>query len=164
MSISKYAFGAGLLTGAVLALITLGDKIPSISGIVWALRLIALVGMTMYFIQSYRNKYGQGYISGNTVFSMTFQMFLYIGIIAAGYNFLSITLMPSDDFQMALNITQQSYADAGVDISNVNFDKIIELIPYFSAFFMFLGHLITGLIFGGLYTLIFRREKPIEFE
>ncbi|MDD4820402.1 MAG: DUF4199 domain-containing protein [Flavobacteriales bacterium] len=162
MSISKYAFGAGMLSGAVLAVITLGGKIPSLASVIWAIRLIALVALTMYFVRTYRDKYHGGYINGAEVFSLTFQIFLYIGIVAGLYSLITMTIMPSDQFETAIQITQESYSDAGVDISGVDFEKVMKLIPYFTAFFMLLGHIIIGLIFGAIYSSSFRREKPNE--
>lgn len=158
MSLAKYSLCAGVTTGLALALISLLGYVPAVSSVVWAVRLIALVLLTMLFTRRFRDRYNGGTLTSGEGFKFTFLMFLYIGIIAALYSIFNIVMLPQGDMDVVVEAVSESYADAGIDISADYIEKIIGFVPYFAAFFTFLGHLIIGAIFGAIYSSSFRRD------
>ena len=158
MSLAKYSLCAGVTTGLALVLISLLGYIPPASSVVWAVRLIALVLLTMLFTRRFRDRYNGGTLTSGEGFKFTFLMFLYIGIIAALYSIFNIVMLPQGDMDVVVEAVSESYADAGIDISADYIEKIIGFVPYFAAFFTFLGHLIIGAIFGAIYSSSFRRD------
>ena len=142
MSLAKYSLCAGATTGLALALISLLDYVPPVSSVVWAVRLIALVSLTMFFTRRFRDRYNDGTLTSGEGFKFTFLMFMYIGVEAVS----------------------EGYADAGIDISADYIEKMMGFVPYFAAFFTFLGHLILGAIFGAIYSSSFRRDAAVGNE
>ena len=55
MSLGKYAFYYGITTGFILALISLLAYVPGLGSVIWIVRIIALVMLTMYFVRRYRD-------------------------------------------------------------------------------------------------------------
>ena len=159
MSLAKYSLCAGATTGLALALISLLDYVPPVSSVVWAVRLIALVLLTMFF-----TRYNDGTLTSGEGFKFTFLMFMYIGIIAAIYSIVSIAAIPSGDMDVVVEAVSEGYADAGIDISADYIEKMMGFVPYFAAFFTFLGHLILGAIFGAIYSSSFRRDAAVGNE
>ncbi len=164
MSLAKYSLCAGATTGLALALISLLDYVPPVSSVVWAVRLIALVSLTMFFTRRFRDRYNDGTLTSGEGFKFTFLMFMYIGIIAAIYSIVSIAAIPSDDMDVVVEAVSEGYADAGIDISADYIEKMMSFVPYFAAFFTFLGHLILGAIFGAIYSSSFRRDAAVGNE
>ena len=152
MSLAKYSLCAGATTGLALALISLLGYVPPVSSVVWAVRLIALVSLTMFFTRRFRDRYNDGTLTSGD------------GIIAAIYSIVSIAAIPSGDMDVVVEAVSEGYADAGIDISADYIEKMMGFVPYFAAFFTFLGHLILGAIFGAIYSSSFRRDAAVGSE
>lgn len=164
MSLAKYSLCAGATTGIALALVSLLDYVPAVSSVVWAVRLIGLVLLTMFFTRRFRDRYNSGVLTSGEGFKFTFLMFLYIGIIAALYSIFNIIMLPQGDMDVVVEAVSEGYADAGIDISADYIEKMMNFVPYFAAFFTLLGHLILGAIFGAIYSSSFRRDPAAGIE
>lgn len=57
-------------------------------------------------------------------------------------------------------LLQQTYQDAGIDISDQTIRDVIKIVPYVVGIFYILGHLVVGAIFGAIYSSSFRRDAP----
>lgn len=107
MSLAKYSLCAGATTGLALALISLLGYVPPVSSVVWAVRLIALVLLTMFFTRRFRDRYNDGTLTSGEGFKFTFLMFMYIGIIAAIYSIVSIAAIPSGDMDVVVEAVSE---------------------------------------------------------
>lgn len=90
MSLGKYAFYYGVTTGFILALISLLSYVPVLASVVWLVRILALVFLTLYFSRRYRDQYNGGALTSGQGFQLVFLMFVYIGIVAALYTGLQV--------------------------------------------------------------------------
>lgn len=159
MSVGKYAFYYGVTTGFILALISLLAYVPGLGAVIWIVRLIALVFLTMYFVRRYRDQFNGGVLTSGEGFLLTFLMFLYIGIIAALYTGVQVFLMSTKDSQEMFDVLRETYDEAGLDISDAMIRSVIGVVPYVAGVFYIIGHLIVGAIFGAIYSSSFKREK-----
>lgn len=162
MPLGKYAFYYGVTTGFALALISLLSFIPVVSPVVGLVRFIAMILLTMFFIRRYRDEFNDNRLSGGEAFRLTFLMFLYVGIIAAlfiGFQIKIAALGSSDEL---FTILQDTYADAGIDVSDQMISSAIALVPYMAGIFALIGHLIIGAIVGAIYSSAFKRETPSQ--
>lgn len=158
MSLGKYAFYYGITTGFILALISLLTYIPGLGSVIWIVRIIALVMLTMYFVRRYRDQFNGGILTSGEGFKLTFLMFVYIGIIAALYSGFQVQIAASKDSQGMFEILRETYDNAGMDISDSMIRNVIGVVPYVTAIFYMIGHLIVGAIFGAIYSSSLKRE------
>ena len=107
-------------------------------------RKVYSAGIADYVLhpRRFRDRYNDGTLTSGEGFKFTFLMFMYIGIIAAIYSIVSIAAIPSGDMDVVIEAVSEGYADAGIDISADYIEKMMGFVPYFAAFFTFLGHLI----------------------
>ena len=159
MPLGKYASYYGVTTGFALALISLLSFIPVVSPVVGLVRFIAMILLTMFFVRRYRDEFNDNRLSGGEAFRLTF---LYIGIIAAlfiGFQIKIAALGSSDEL---FTILQDTYAEAGIDVSDQMISSAIALVPYMAGIFALIGHLIIGAIVGAIYSSAFKREAPSQ--
>lgn len=164
MSLGKYAFYYGITTGFILALISLLAYVPGLGSVIWIVRIIALVMLTMYFVRRYRDQFNGGILTSGEGFKLTFLLFVYIGIIAALYSGFQVQIAASKDSQEMFELLRETYDNAGMDISDSMIRSVIGIVPYVTAIFYMIGHLIVGAIFGAIYSSSLKREPqpPVE--
>ena len=158
MSLGKYAFYYGITTGFILALISLLTYVPGLGSVIWIVRIIALVMLTMYFVRRYRDQFNGGILTSGEGFKLTFLLFVYIGIIAALYSGFQVQIAASKDSPEMFELLRETYDNAGMDISDSMIHSVIGVVPYVTAIFYMIGHLIVGAIFGAIYSSSLKRE------
>lgn len=158
MSLGKYAFYYGITTGFILALISLLAYVPGLGSVIWIVRIIALVMLTMYFVRRYRDQFNGGLLTSGEAFKLTFLIFVYIGIIAALYSGFQVKIEASKNSQEMFELLRETYDNAGMDISDSMIRSVIGIVPYLVAIFYMIGHLIVGAIFGAIYSSSLKRE------
>lgn len=158
MSLGKYAFYYGITTGFILALISLLAYVPGLGSVIWIVRIIALVMLTMYFVRRYRDQFNGGLLTSGAAFKLTFLIFVYIGIVAALYSGFQVKIEASKNSQEMFELLRETYDNAGMDISDSVIRNVIGIVPYLVAVFYMIGHLIIGAIFGAIYSSSLKRE------
>lgn len=158
MSLGKYAFYYGITTGFILALISLLAYVPGLGSVIWIVRIIALVMLTMYFVRRYRDQFNGGFLTSGEGFKLTFLIFVYIGIVAALYSGFQVKIEASKNSQEMFELLRETYDNAGMDISDSVIRNVIGIVPYLVAVFYMIGHLIIGAIFGAIYSSSLKRE------
>ena len=161
MSLGKYAFYYGVTTGFILALISLLAYVPLLASVVWLVRIIALVVLTLYFARRYRDQYNGGVLTTGQGFLITFLMFLYIGIVAAFYTVFQVYILAAKESDEMFTLLRDAYDNAGVDISDGMIRSVISVVPYVTGLLSFFGHLFLGAILGAIFSSSLKREGGI---
>lgn len=158
MSLGRYAFYYGVTSGFILALISLLSYVPLLASVVWLVRIVALVFLTLYFSRRYRDQYNGGVLTSGQGFLLIFLMFVYIGIVAGVYTGFQayITVAKSPDELFA--VLRDTYDHSGVDVSDAMLHTVIGIAPYVAATMVLIGHLILGAILGAIFSSSLKRE------
>ena len=158
MSLGKYAFYYGVTTGFILALISLLSYVPVLASVVWLVRILALVFLTLYFSRRYRDQYNGGALTSGQGFQLVFLMFVYIGIVAALYTGLQVYIAVAKDSAEMYSVLRDTYDQAGVDVSDAMIRSAVSMAPYAVGIIMMIGHLILGAILGAIFSSSLKRE------
>lgn len=148
ISLAQYALCMGVSIGLILALVSLLERIPSMANIVSLLRFVTTIFATIFVVKRFKDHWNDGILSSGRIFRFTLMMFVYIGIIAAVYNYVSISYFPTETLTVTMESISEAYSENGIDIDP---DQLWAMIPYISAITIFIGHIIFGLILGGIY-------------